>query len=355
MPPLGYDARDRKLQINAAEAAVVRHIFERYLALGSTRALAEELEREGYRSKAWETRAGRALGGRVLSRGAVIHILQSRVYVGEIVHRDKVHPGLHEPIIVRDMFDAVQAKMRSLARAHQERPVRAQPGVLLGKLFDANGEPMGPTFAYGKQKQLYRYYMPVSWQTRRKGQRGDGVQERISADALEGFLVSALQRFTGRTTIAIADLAVLLTVSRCRRICRSSASAKSDGSSQGPSVGSGNSTTGLGLRPGFDRGSWSSAGWAAGAGTRRGLRDLDPPWTRRRLTARSRTIRIGRRSCRAATTRSTSRPASRAISAQAQLSPSAGAGVRRSCSRSRYARTRARSPGGRARESRVRQ
>lgn len=210
MPPLGYDARERKLQINAAEAAVVRHIFERYLTLGSTRVLAEELEREGYRSKAWETRAGRPLGGRVLSRGALIHILQSRVYVGEIVHGDKVHPGLHEAIIARDRFDAVQAKMKGLKRAHHERPVRAQPGVLLGKLFDTNGEPMSPTFAYGKQKQLYRYYMPVSWQTRRKGQRGGGLQGRISADALEGFIVSALQRFTGRTTIAIADLAVLL-------------------------------------------------------------------------------------------------------------------------------------------------
>ncbi len=210
MPPLGYDARDRKLQVNEVEAAVVRHIFERYLALGSTRLLAEKLEREGYRSKAWETRAGRALGGRVLSRGALIHILQSRVYIGEIVHGEKVHAGLHEPIVGRDMFDAVQAKMKSLARAHHERPVRAQPGALLGKLFDANGEPMGPTFAYGKQKQLYRYYMPVSWQTRRKGQRGDGVQGRISADALEAFLVSTLQRFTGRATIAVADLTTLL-------------------------------------------------------------------------------------------------------------------------------------------------
>jgi DNA invertase Pin-like site-specific DNA recombinase len=210
MPPLGYDARDRKLEINAAEAAVVRHIFGRYLALGSTRLLAEELERDGYRSKAWETRSGGALGGRVLSRGALIHILKGRVYVGEIVHGDKVHPGLHEAIIARDMFDAVQTKMAGLARVHHERPVRAQPGVLLGKLFDANGERMSPTFAYGKQKQLYRYYMPVSWQTRRKGQRGDSVQGRISADALEGFLVSALQRFTGRTTIAVADLAILL-------------------------------------------------------------------------------------------------------------------------------------------------
>ncbi len=69
---------------------------------------------------------------------------------------------------------------------------------------------MSPTFAYGRQKQIYRYYMPVSWQTGRKGNRGDGVQGRISADALEEFLVATLQRFSGRTTIAVADLATLL-------------------------------------------------------------------------------------------------------------------------------------------------
>ena len=33
--PLGYDVQKRKLIINEAEAATVRHIFERYLAHGS--------------------------------------------------------------------------------------------------------------------------------------------------------------------------------------------------------------------------------------------------------------------------------------------------------------------------------
>ena len=209
-PPLGYDARDRRLVINEAEATVVRHIFERYLALGSTRALAEELDRDGYRSKAWVSRSGKALGGFPFSFGAVVQILRRPVYVGEIVHRDKVHHGLHEPIIAREVFDAAQARMRSLAVARREVPVRATPGVLAGKLFDADGERMSPSFAYGKQKQLYRYYIPLSCQTGVKGQRGDGVHGRISADALEMFVVEALQRFTGRTTIAVADLATLL-------------------------------------------------------------------------------------------------------------------------------------------------
>jgi site-specific DNA recombinase len=209
-PPLGYDARDRGLVINDSEAAVVRHIFERYLALGSTRGLAEELGRDGYRSKAWVARSGKALGGVAFSRGAVIHILQGRVYVGEIVHGDKVHAGLHEPIIARDVFDAVQARMTSLAVARREAPVRATPGVLAGKLFDADGERMSPSFAYGRRGRLYRYYVPLACQTGTEPVRGEGAFGRISADALEVFLVEQARRLVGRDTIEIADLAALI-------------------------------------------------------------------------------------------------------------------------------------------------
>ena len=52
-PPLGYDVRDRKLVVNEAEAETVRHIFRRYVALGSVRALA----------KSWPPAASAARGG----------------------------------------------------------------------------------------------------------------------------------------------------------------------------------------------------------------------------------------------------------------------------------------------------
>src|SRR6266404_1691387 len=51
VPPLGYEVRDRQLNINEAEAATVRHIFTRYLDLGCVRLLKEELDRRGVVSK----------------------------------------------------------------------------------------------------------------------------------------------------------------------------------------------------------------------------------------------------------------------------------------------------------------
>src|SRR5204862_1097583 len=48
--PLGYDAKDRKLLVNAPEAVQVRRIFDLYLELGCVRKLEVALAEEGIRS-----------------------------------------------------------------------------------------------------------------------------------------------------------------------------------------------------------------------------------------------------------------------------------------------------------------
>ena len=45
--PLGYDVKDRKLVVNAAEAARIRVIFQRYLALGCVSQLRDDLQQRG--------------------------------------------------------------------------------------------------------------------------------------------------------------------------------------------------------------------------------------------------------------------------------------------------------------------
>src|SRR5664280_1014279 len=50
--PLGYDVRDRLLQINEAEAATVRTIFNQFLQLGNVTVLREWLREKDIRSKA---------------------------------------------------------------------------------------------------------------------------------------------------------------------------------------------------------------------------------------------------------------------------------------------------------------
>ena len=75
--PLGYDAKDRKLIVNEAEAEAVRLIFRRYLELGSVRILGHELDRLGVVSKRREGAGGALAGGNRFSRGALYTLLQN--------------------------------------------------------------------------------------------------------------------------------------------------------------------------------------------------------------------------------------------------------------------------------------
>ena len=90
--PLGYEVRDRKLIIVPEEAERVRHIFARYLELGSVYALQAELVAQGIRTKARTLKDGRAFGNTNFSRGSMYQMLANRIYLGEITHRGKACP-----------------------------------------------------------------------------------------------------------------------------------------------------------------------------------------------------------------------------------------------------------------------
>jgi DNA invertase Pin-like site-specific DNA recombinase len=113
--PLGYDVRDRKLVVNEAEAQIVRHILQRYIALGSVPALIKELARDGIRSKARLRPDGTSSGGKPIGRGGLYHLLSNRLYRGEITHRDAVHAGEHEAIVTQDLREQVQQQLATNA------------------------------------------------------------------------------------------------------------------------------------------------------------------------------------------------------------------------------------------------
>ena len=90
MPPLGYRVQDRKLVIIDSEAEIVRSIFRHYAELGSVRLLKAELDAQGSKSKSWTSAAGRVIGGKSFSRGALYLMLRNRIYRGEIVHKGQL-------------------------------------------------------------------------------------------------------------------------------------------------------------------------------------------------------------------------------------------------------------------------
>src|SRR5260221_14063061 len=142
--PLGYAAVDKKIVVVPAEAAAVRTIFARYIELGSVRALAENLDRRGIRSKPRRLSDGRTIGGGRFGVGALAHLLKNRFYIGEVVYRGEVHRGEHEPILDSAPFAAAQGKPAAPAVARR-RPLRGSPARLACPLFYCCGKRLIPT------------------------------------------------------------------------------------------------------------------------------------------------------------------------------------------------------------------
>jgi site-specific DNA recombinase len=109
--PLGYASIGKKLVVVPEEAESIRTIFARYLELPSMGALMEELDRRRIRTKARRRTDGRIIGGIRFGVGPLAHLLKNRFYIGEVLYRGETHRGEHEPILDRDLFEAVQAKL----------------------------------------------------------------------------------------------------------------------------------------------------------------------------------------------------------------------------------------------------
>lgn len=199
--PLGYDPKDRTLVINEKEAATVRNIFKRFLALGSVYALHAELERDGIRTKVGKTRGGTTRGGVAFGRGNLAHLLQNRLYIGEIVHKELSYPGLHAPIIDPEIFGAAQKLLEQNQRGPRERALVRAP--LTGLLFDALGNKMAPTHAHGRGGQRYLYYIsPVP----ASDPDAPRVLRRIPAPAIEEILLERLRYWTRRQNAGWAEI-----------------------------------------------------------------------------------------------------------------------------------------------------
>jgi site-specific DNA recombinase len=187
--PLGYAAVDKKIVVVEAEAEAVRTMFARYLELGSVRALAEDLDRRGIRSKPRRRSNGRTIGGGRFGVGALAYLLRNRFYIGEVVYRGEVHRGEHEPIVNSALFEAVQTKLATQAVARRCR-LRGSPALLSGRLFDDRGNRMSPTHT-NKGGARYRYY--VSQAVLQGKRRPAGLVSRVPAAEIEALVVAALR------------------------------------------------------------------------------------------------------------------------------------------------------------------
>jgi site-specific DNA recombinase len=178
--PLGYDARDKKLVINKAEAETVRTIFRLYLELKSFGKLVAELDRRKIVTKRRDTKVTKYTGGIPFTYGPLAYFLKNRIYVGEMHHGGKWFKGEHQAVLDRHTFERVQDLLKS--NRITRRIKHSESGALLrGKLFDDKGNAMSPSFS-SKNGVRYRFYVSTALRGRK---HKAGSVTRVSAPEIE--------------------------------------------------------------------------------------------------------------------------------------------------------------------------
>jgi len=205
--PMGYDAKDKKLAVNEAEAKEVRCIFRRYLELGTVKLLQDDLRTEKIHSKERTNVNGLVSGGMPWTYGPLAHFLRNRIYIGEIGHKGDWFPAEHKPIVDRDVFNQVQQHLNS--NRVERKFQRMESGALLaGRLFDDRGNRMSPSFS---TKRGIRYFFYVSSALMRGHKDKAGSIGRVSAPELEATVIKAARAYVRRPEPEIAGRAFVQT------------------------------------------------------------------------------------------------------------------------------------------------
>lgn len=108
--PFGYkwvlDGKKKVVAIDPEAAAMVKAIFNKYLAYGSVNAVATWLNEHGYKTQR----------GKEWTAPSVKVILTNRFYIGELWYKGVKYSANHEPIISKVIFGKVQAALQRKKR-----------------------------------------------------------------------------------------------------------------------------------------------------------------------------------------------------------------------------------------------
>lgn len=184
--PLGYRPDGRSLAVVDDEAALIRHIYDRYLALGAVRLVAEEFVEGGIKAPVRLRVNGKPMGGGSFSRGQLYFILKNPIYAGDIAHKDLIYPGRHDAIIDRAIWDKVQALLAEHLSGERATARRPRADILANLLVDDQGAALIPSHAV-KGKVRYRYYVSRGLH---HGEVPEGM--RIPAPEIEGAVAALL-------------------------------------------------------------------------------------------------------------------------------------------------------------------
>ncbi len=187
---LGYKVKDHKIVVVEKDAEHVRSIFRSYLKLGSINLLMADLHSRNIVTKVQALKSGETIGGIPFTSGPLGYLLRNRFYIGEVVYKGEILPSEQVPIVDRDLFEAVQAKLAEQQNNHIKTRTKSE-ALLTGLIYDDRGNRMTPSHAR-KKGMKYRYYVSLPLL---QGQPGRvGSIHRVPATEIEKLVCEALRR-----------------------------------------------------------------------------------------------------------------------------------------------------------------
>jgi hypothetical protein len=180
--PFGYllNRETGFLERDPEAAPLIPTIFDLYLnqRLGA-RSIANWLNERGHRTH----------GGEPWSSKLLFTILRNRVYLGEVMFRDRWYPAPHPTLVEKRIFDAVQALLGERGEDHAKRRTNSSDYLLGGLLrCQSCGRSFLGTAATGN---LYRYRYYTCYSRQHYGPSACDAQ-RIDADKLDQAVLNAL-------------------------------------------------------------------------------------------------------------------------------------------------------------------
>lgn len=215
-PPLGYRVENKRLVPDEREAPIVRRIFAEYASGRTYAQIIDGLNRDGLRTKR----------GKPFGTNSLHDLLHNEKYIGVQIYGKALHredgsrnthaqspdmiriEDVHQPIVSRELFDAVQKRMEQNKGTGGGRPAQKRDYPLKGKVFCGEcGAPLIVNTCSGR----YDYYKcnerKRTRQCRNKPIRVDDL-ERICADLVRQTIgqPGVTDRLTAEINAAAAEI-----------------------------------------------------------------------------------------------------------------------------------------------------
>ena len=198
--PLGYvKGSDGRYAIEPTEAAVVREIFEMYANGSNVTEIIGMLNSRGLRTSR----------GARFNKNSLHTILRNERYAGVYIWKDVRIEGGVPAIISRELFEAVQDRLKKVARA----PAAARTDVdymLTGKLFCGHcGSPMVGESGTGKSGRKWYYYACIKRKRQKacdkKPVKKDWIEETVVRQTRERCLTDEVIRVIVDAALELQD------------------------------------------------------------------------------------------------------------------------------------------------------